>query len=218
MAQPASLTKDGYEAQFGTNHVGHALFTKLLLPTLEKTAAEPNSDVRIINLSSEGHKFAPKAGFVPEACKTDMADYNTWTRYGQSKLANILFSRVLAEKYPAITSVAIHPGAVMTNLAGPFMESHPYLTMAFQWVLPSVMATAVVGAYNQTWAATAPVVGKAWTEKAGGEKKAGMKLVTSGNYYVPVAKDGGDNKISKDLVLARKLWDWTEKELQEKGY
>ena len=80
------------------------------------------------------------------------------------------------------------------------------------------MATAVVGAYNQTWAATAPVVGKAWTERAEGGKKAGMKMVTSGNYYVPVAKDGGDNKISKDLVLARKLWDWTEKELQEKGY
>lgn len=68
MAQPPSLTKDGFEAQFGTNHVGHFLFTKLLLPTLQKTAAEPNSDVRIINLSSEGHKFAPSVGFDPAAC------------------------------------------------------------------------------------------------------------------------------------------------------
>lgn len=65
---PPGLTKDGYEAQFGTNHVGHFLFTKLLLPTMLKTAEEPNSDVRIVNLSSEGHKFAPSGGFDPVAC------------------------------------------------------------------------------------------------------------------------------------------------------
>jgi NAD(P)-dependent dehydrogenase (short-subunit alcohol dehydrogenase family) len=216
MAQPPGLTKDGYESQFGTNHVGHALFTKLLLPTLQKTAAEPNSDVRIINLSSEGHKFAPKGGFLPDKSTTDMADYSTWTRYGQSKLANILFTRSLAEKYPEITSVAIHPGAVNTNLAGPFIQNHPYLGMMFGWLVPMLMANSVVGAYNQTWAATAPVVGKAWTAKETGGKT--TRMVKNGWYYVPVAKEDGDSKISMDKALAEKLWQWTEKELAAKGY
>jgi retinol dehydrogenase-12 len=171
--------------------------------------------VRIINLSSEGHKFAPKLGFDPTACKTDMSTFNTWTRYGQSKLANILFTRILAEEYPAITSVAIHPGAVMTNLAGPFIQDHPYLGRAIGWILPMIASNARVGAFNQTWAATAPVVGKAWTEKDG---EGAVKRVKSGEYYVPVAKEGGDNKISKDMKLAGELWEWTEKELSEKGY
>jgi NAD(P)-dependent dehydrogenase (short-subunit alcohol dehydrogenase family) len=188
-------------------------FTKLLLPTLQKTAAQPDSDVRIINLSSEGHKFAPKGGFLPEKATSDMSDYNTWTRYGQSKLANVLFTRELAKRYPEITSLAIHPGAVSTNLANSFQAEHPWLNRAVGWMLPLIATNAVVGAYNQTWAATAPVVGKAWTVKSDVKKS-----VTNGAYYTPVAKDGGDSKPSKDMALAEKLWDWTEKELASKGY
>lgn len=78
-----------------------------------------------------------------------------------------------------------------------------------------IASNASVGAFNQTWAATAPVVGKAWTEKDG---KGAEKTVKSGHYYVPVAKEGGDNSISKDMKLAGELWEWTEKELSEKGY
>lgn len=217
MAQAAGLTKDGYESQFGTNHMGHALFTKLLLPTMQKTAAEPNSDVRIINLTSGGHQMAPSGGFVPEKCTTDMADYNTWTRYGQSKLANILFTRSLAEKYPEITSVAIHPGAVHTNLAGPFVQNHRYIGMLMMSILPMFAATPVVGAYNQTWAATAPVLGKAWTVKTDGTG-APPRMVNNGAYYVPVANMSGDSKLAKDKALSEKLWDWTDKELTARGY
>ena len=60
MAVPWSMTEDGYEIQFGTNHMGHALLTKLLMPTMLKTAEEPGSDVRVINLSSEGHNMVRK--------------------------------------------------------------------------------------------------------------------------------------------------------------
>jgi len=102
MACPAALTKEGYETQFGTNHVGHALLTKLLLPTLQRTAKEPGSDVRIINLSSSAHNWAPKGGLVFDAMKTDMQSYSTWARYGQSKVANILFNKELAKRYPSI--------------------------------------------------------------------------------------------------------------------
>lgn len=55
MAVPYSKTKENYEIQFGTNHLGHALVTKLLLPTLLATAEQPGSDVRVLNLSSEAH-------------------------------------------------------------------------------------------------------------------------------------------------------------------
>lgn len=116
MATPASTTAEGYEIQFGTNHLGHALLTKLLLPVLIKTAEEEGSDVRIINLTSGGEAFAPKGGIAFDELKSDMASHLTLRRYGQSKLANILFTKQLAKRYPMIKSVAIHPGAVNTEL------------------------------------------------------------------------------------------------------
>ena len=76
MALPASTTKEGYEIQFGTNHIGHFLFTKLLMPTLQRTA-EGNSDVRIVNLSSEGHRLPPKGGLALKDAHSNMASYNT---------------------------------------------------------------------------------------------------------------------------------------------
>jgi retinol dehydrogenase 12 len=197
---------------------GHALLTKELLPTLTKTAAEPKSDVRIINLCSEMHKLAPRAaGFVPEDCQTDMASYSTWTRYGQSKLANILFTTELARRYPDITCVAIHPGGVATNLIAPFIKEHPYLT-AIMVPFWKVFATgASQGAWNQTWASTAPVAGKAWTklETKGGKN---LQVVTSGAYYTPVAKEGGQTNLARDPELAGRLWAWTEEQLKERGY
>lgn len=126
MATPPGLTKEGYEIQLGTNHVGHALLTKLLLPTMERTAEKPETDVRIVNLTSAGHQLAPKGGLVLKDDSTIMDHYSTWTRYGQSKLANILFTRQLAKRYPKIRSVAIHPGSVATNLSTPFTTENSW--------------------------------------------------------------------------------------------
>jgi NAD(P)-dependent dehydrogenase (short-subunit alcohol dehydrogenase family) len=214
MAQPPALTKEGYEIQFGTNHIGHHHLTKKLLPILEKTAAaEPNADVRIINLTSGGHKFAPKpTGFIPETCTTDMASYYTFTRYGQSKLANILFTNELARRYPAITSVSIHPGGVMTGLSRPFADAHPWFSFFFQPLWNLVAMNPTVGAYNQTWASVAPVEGKVGTGKEG------VRPVKQGGYYVPVAKEGGSSTQAKDGEVAKKLWEWTEAELKKHGY
>ena len=115
MALPASTTKDGYEIQFGTNHLGHFLLTKLLMPTLQRTA-EGKGDVRIVNLSSQGHRLPPRGGLALKDAHSDMASYNTWVRYGQSKLANILFTRELTRRYPAFKSFAIHPGMCFSEL------------------------------------------------------------------------------------------------------
>ena len=115
MAVPAATTQEGYEIQFGTNHIGHALLTKLLLPTMLKTAEEPNADVRIINLSSMGHQMAPTKGI--DFDNLSLSNSSPWTRYGQSKLANILFAKELAKRYPTITSISVHPGIIKTDVS-----------------------------------------------------------------------------------------------------
>jgi NAD(P)-dependent dehydrogenase (short-subunit alcohol dehydrogenase family) len=115
MATPYSETPQGFEIQFGTNYIGHYLFTRLLLPTLLTTAATaPRGSVRIVNVSSNGHGYASKAGI--EFTNTNLKDASTWTRYGQSKLANILHARALADKFgdKGLLTASVHPGAVHT--------------------------------------------------------------------------------------------------------
>lgn len=194
MALPAKTTEEGYEIQFGTNHVGHFLLTKLLMPTLLRTASEPDSDVRIVNLSSEGHKLAPRGGLALKDARTDMASYNTWVRYGQSKLANILFTKELSRRYPNIRSVAVHPGGIQTGLSGGFEQSHPYLSMVLKPLSQLFLTTVQKGALTQLCCAT-------------------NKEAKSGTYYVPVAKDSAGSKFSRDDRLAAELWEWTEREI-----
>ena len=202
MALPPSLTPDGYEIQFGTNHIGHALLTKLLLPNLERTAALPDTtppDVRIINVSSDMHTFAPASGLALPAARTDMKAYSTWTRYGHSKLANILFTKSLAEKYPAIRSVTVHPGPVDTGLSLNFQRDHPWVAAVAGPVVLRMLKSVQHGALTQLFAAT--------SEEA-----------KSGAYYVPVAKESVPSKFARDPALAEELWAWTERELVAQGY
>ncbi|KAI2827430.1 hypothetical protein CBS63078_10526 [Aspergillus niger] len=105
-----SLLQLGY-----VNYIGHFLFTSLLLPTLQQTAAEAadKGSVRILNVSSDGHaKLAPKEGIV--FSDMNMKAYSVWARYGHSKLANVLHSRELAKRYPDILALSVHPGTVKT--------------------------------------------------------------------------------------------------------
>lgn len=200
MAFSPQLTTDGYEIQFGTNHVGHALLIKLLLPILQRTAAQPNSDARIILSSSVAYKQAPKEGIAFDTLKTTQNNLGglvpggKWSRYGQSKLANLLYAQALAKRYPDITSVAVHPGYVKTDLFSDvsFMTALPVRIMAAgNWTPPEE------GPYNQTWAGT--------TTK---------EHLKNGAYYVPLAKQGGlETPQSRDTGLADRLWEWTEKEL-----
>ena len=147
MACPAGLTKDGYEIQLGTNHLGHALLTKLLLPVLERTA-ETQKDVRIVNLSSSAYTWAPKAGLVLKEATTEMKGYSTWARYGQSKLANIYYTRELARRHPSIKSVAIHPGTVGTNLISGPIASYPFAGWLLRRLHPIMTVTVQEGAFE----------------------------------------------------------------------
>ena len=113
MALPPGLSKDGYEQQFATNHLGHALLIDLLMPVLQDTASLPGSDVRIIITSSQAATMGltPKGGINFRALRTEQKMFGgRWLRYGQSKLANILYAKALQKQYPCITTVSIHPG------------------------------------------------------------------------------------------------------------
>lgn len=182
----------------GVNHLAHAMLVQQLLPLLQKTSLEPNSDVRIITVASEAAKvFAPKEGIVFSQLKTDMATYTAITRYGQSKLANIVFAKKLAQLYPAIKSVPIHPGLVKT-------ENYSKGTGAGWFKLiwkPMLMVsglTAEEGARTQLWAGTS-------------------KDAKSGVFYVPVGKEDAGGKFGGDQKLMDQLWKWTEDELTAHG-
>lgn len=198
MAQPPGLTADGYEIQFGTNHVGHALLIKLLLPTILRTAELPNADVRIVSNTSLGFKGHPSAGIAFKNVRTtqEYPVIGHWIRYGQSKLANILYASELARRYPSITSTSVHPGVINTGLVGDL----GFLDKALVYVTNvGKMVTPQQGACNQLWAATADK-GK----------------VTNGEFYEPVGVPGTHDKMSNDEKLAGELWEWTQKELE--GY
>ncbi|KAF2271255.1 NAD(P)-binding protein [Westerdykella ornata] len=153
MCVPAATTKQGYEVQFGVNHMGHALLTRLLLPALKK-AVSVGQDARVVTLASSSERQAPRVGLRLDAAKTDMAEFDNWERYGQSKLANVLYTRTLAEKCPEITFVSLHPGVVRTGISSTFLASRSWqipfvcLIMWTQWVTP------YEGAWLQEWLAT----------------------------------------------------------------
>ncbi|RDX44010.1 dehydrogenase [Lentinus brumalis] len=112
MATPYGKTVDGIESQFGTNHIGHFLFTNLIMPKLLESKQGP----RVVNVSSNGHRLSDIRwdDFNFQDGKT----YNKWLAYGQSKTANILFSVGLAQRLGSkgLKAFSLHPGTIMTNL------------------------------------------------------------------------------------------------------
>ena len=108
---PYQKTKDGFEMQFGTNHLGHFLLTMLLLDRLKRS--QPS---RIINVSSSAHRMgSDKINFADISFEKS---YDSWAAYYNSKLANVLFTRELSKRLEGthVTVNALHPGAVSTEL------------------------------------------------------------------------------------------------------
>lgn len=152
MACPQAQTSDGFEMQFGTNHLGHFALTKHLMPLVESGA-----DKRIVNLSSRGHHMAPVNLDDPNF---EDREYEKWASYGQAKTANVLFSVGLEQRFAdkGIHAYAVHPGGIQTNLGRHLTEADIAALMervttndgGFQWKdIPQ-------GAATTAWAATAP--------------------------------------------------------------
>jgi NAD(P)-dependent dehydrogenase (short-subunit alcohol dehydrogenase family) len=194
MSVPPNLTKDGYEVQFGTNHLGHALLIQKLLPLLLHDADKLHEDKRIVILTSSAYRGHPCGGILFDKLKTtqDSGPLGPGVRYGQSKLANILYASEIARRYPDITSVSVHPGIIKTNLIdgmGPAMRILVKATMT--------RLEPEEGAYNTLWAS--------FTKRS---------VISNGAMYEPVGVQTELNKTAMDAALAKKLWEWTERELR----
>jgi len=156
MASPMSRTADGFETQFGTNHLGHFQLTKELMPLLEKGSRQ-----RIVNLSSRGHHFG---GVDFDDPNFEHRDYDKWRSYGQSKTANILFTRGLEDRLggQGMHAYAVHPGGIQTNLGRHMDEQDREWIMGRMQKLAEENPGAVQGwktipqgAATTCWAATA---------------------------------------------------------------
>lgn len=193
MAVPPSLTSDGYEKHFGVNHVSHALFVKLLLPSLQRSPSP-----RIVTLTSIASRTHPSAGIVFSTLHTNQNNLGgpgaTWTRYGQSKLANLLYARELARRYPSVLSLSVHPGVIATGLVTGMSFFNRVLLYS---MMIGKMTSEEEGIWNTLWATCV-----------------GKEKVENGAYYEPVGVKGKLDKKMADDGLARELWDWTQKELQ----
>ncbi|KAL8148305.1 short-chain dehydrogenase TIC 32, chloroplastic-like [Apium graveolens] len=119
MAIPFKLSTDNIELQFATNHLGHFLLTNLLLDNMKKTASKTKREGRIVNVSSEAHRYAYREGIRFDNIN-DQKGYSSFGAYGQSKLANVLhakeLTRRLKEDGANITANSLHPGVIATNL------------------------------------------------------------------------------------------------------
>ncbi|KAL8366795.1 hypothetical protein RB595_008754 [Gaeumannomyces hyphopodioides] len=196
-------TADGYEAMFGVNFVGHARLASLLLQRLLETATIPQADVRLIAVSSGGHSMHPNPDGIRFEAVKDPSCHGMplFERYGQSKLAVLLWVRRLAHEYPQIKAVSVHPGNVSTSIAADF----PHVKQGAPggqktWVERlSGTKSPEEGSLNQLWAATAPGV-------------------VSGKYYCPVGIPDREFGIAakRDAAdaLEGKLWLWLKEALE----
>ena len=188
MAVPQGKTKDGFETQIGTNHLGHFALTGLLLPHVKD---------RVVVLSSNAHRFG----------KLDLADlnwerrrYSRWPAYGQSKLANLQFmfelQRRLAAAGSPVRAVAAHPGYASTELQGRTGNVFQHVGM---WVANRVIAqSADQGSWPTLYAATQDIPGGSYVGPDGrGEHRGHPTLVTANNR-------------ARDMETAGKLWELSE--------
>jgi retinol dehydrogenase-12 len=110
LAGAHGVTKDGFEVTFGTNHLGTYLFTRLLLPALERPATS-----RVVVVASRGHYRAP--GIDWDAVRKPTRTTTAFPEYCVSKLANVLFAKELARRAPArVHTYSLHPGAVASDV------------------------------------------------------------------------------------------------------
>lgn len=187
MVPPYGKTVDGFELQFGTNHLGHFALTILLTDMLKNVSGS-----RIVTVSSGAHAF----GMLDfDDLNWEKRRYNAWQAYGDSKLANLYFTRELQrrldEEGSDVLAVAAHPGWAATEL-----QRHQW------WVrlLNNFFAQpADMGALPTLYAATAPDVHG--SEYFGPDGKGQMR-----GYPVKVQS----NKRSRDMVVACRLWEVSE--------
>ncbi|XP_021765076.1 short-chain dehydrogenase TIC 32, chloroplastic-like isoform X1 [Chenopodium quinoa] len=197
MATPFMLSKDNIELQFATNHLGHFLLTHLLLDTMKKAAQVSGKEGRIVNVSSEAHRFAYSEGIRFDKLN-DPSGYSSWRAYGQSKLANILHANELAKRLKDeganITANSLHPGAISTNL----FRHNRWMTGTLLRGITSTVGKYVLKNVPQGAATTCYVAMHPQVKGVSGEYFSDCNIAKTTSQ-------------AKDATLAQKLWDFSMK-------
>jgi NAD(P)-dependent dehydrogenase (short-subunit alcohol dehydrogenase family) len=197
MALPYMRTADGFEMQLGTNHLGHFALTGLLLDRLLATP-----DARVVTVSSTAHRI----GRIRLDDLNGEAGYGRWTAYGQSKLANLLFTfelqRRLAAAGTSAISVACHPGYAATNLqlVAPRLEGSRWMESLSRLGNRLLAQDAAAGALPTLYAATA-------TDVRGGDYFGPGGLGEIRGHPTRVASSAR----SRDVAVAARLWEVSER-------
>jgi NAD(P)-dependent dehydrogenase (short-subunit alcohol dehydrogenase family) len=207
MACPEQRTAQGFEMQFGTNHLGHFLLTGLLLPALLAAAEEGGGESRVVSLSSSGHKLAAADLQDPNFERTD---YDKFIAYGQSKSANSLFAVGLDRRFKdrSVRAFAVHPGMIMTDLGRHMSQADVEELMAIAPPGETLVVKSVEqGAATSVWAASSPDLagqGGIYLENCQVAKPAGP------------GGDGGFMPHAADPEAAESLWELSEELVGQK--
>ncbi|KAH7009151.1 short-chain dehydrogenase/reductase-like protein [Macrophomina phaseolina] len=176
-------TKDGFEMQFGVNHLAHFLLFQLLKPAL-LASATPEFSSRVVNLSSSAHHVAS----INESgnYSFEKTEYNDWVAYGQAKTANIYMTNEIERRYGSrgLHATSVHPGVIATAL---MQHMDPAMIENFKSdeKVYKMMKSPEQGAATTVWAA----IGKEWEDK-GGEYLAECGKTTRGNDNHEIAGVG----------------------------
>ncbi len=176
-------TADGYELQWGVNHLGHFLWTLRLMPLLQKAPA-----ARVINVASKAY-LSGKMTY--DDLDQSISSYNGLRAYCRSKLANVLFTTELARRYPNIETYCLHPGVVATAI-GTTSDARWYERLL--WRIMSVLAFRKPdkGAQTSIFLASQPDIPAA-----------------SGTFFDENQKPRSLNTVASDPEAARKHWEYS---------
>ncbi|HET7194565.1 MAG TPA: oxidoreductase [Nocardioides sp.] len=197
MAPPYRRTVDGLEMQMATNHFGPFLLTGLLLPQLVSSSAG-----RVVTVSSQMHRTARRAPL--DDPRSQERRYSKWPVYGQTKLANLLFTfeldRRLREAELPVKALAAHPGFAGTHLAanGRFGRASGGVASILDAAIKVVSQPAHMGALPSLMAATADLPGSTYCGPSGFKEYGGLPVVV------------GSSKLSRDEDVQRQLWELSE--------
>jgi NAD(P)-dependent dehydrogenase (short-subunit alcohol dehydrogenase family) len=188
MAIPESRTADGFEMQIGTNHLGHFALANLLLPRIRD---------RVVVLASGAHRMG---SIRLDDLNWEQGGYQRWRAYGQSKLANLLFTSELQRRLDAagsdVRAVAAHPGYAATNL-----QSHTgnVIQHVGMWLGNKLIAQSdEQGAWPTLYAATQDIAGDSYVGPDGFQEARGNPTLV------------GRSRAAQDAETARRLWELSE--------
>jgi NAD(P)-dependent dehydrogenase (short-subunit alcohol dehydrogenase family) len=188
MVPPLTRTADGFELQFGTNHLGHFVLTGLLLEHVTG---------RVVTVSSTAHRF----GSIDfDDLNWERKPYKAWRAYGQSKLANLLFTaelqRRLTQAGSPVLATAAHPGYAATNLQ--FHSQRRALDLISRIGNQLIAQDSAGGALPTLYAAVADIPGNSFAGPGGFmEQRGPAKLV-------------GRTEAAQDMAVAGRLWETSE--------